>query len=110
MTLDAAAIRSDFPILSRQVNGKPLVYLDNAATTQKPVQVLDAMDAFYRQHNSSVHRGAYKLAEEATDLYEGARSKVAAFIDAESPREVIFTIVCSTRACTRGRLCSSSTV
>ena len=89
--LDTARIRKDFPILSRKVNGKPLVYLDSAATTQKPSQVIDAMSDFYRLHYSSVHRGAYALAEEATALYEGARQKVADFIDAGSAREVVFT-------------------
>ena len=88
---DLAHLRGDFPILSREMNGRPLVYLDSAATTQKPVQVLDAMDTFYRRHNANVHRGAYALAEEATDLYEAARAKVAAFIHAASPREVVFT-------------------
>jgi cysteine desulfurase/selenocysteine lyase len=88
---DLSRLRGDFPILDREMNGRRLVYLDSAATTQKPVQVLEAMDSFYRQHNANVHRGAYALAEEATDLYEGARAKVAAFINAESPREVVFT-------------------
>ena len=75
----------------REMNGKPLVYLDSAATTQKPVQVLDAMDDYYRHHNANVHRGAYPLAEEATELYEGARAKVARFINAATPEEVVFT-------------------
>ncbi|MEX0826267.1 MAG: cysteine desulfurase [Acidimicrobiia bacterium] len=88
---DLAHLRSDFPILSREMNGKPLVYLDSAATTQKPVQVLDAVDDYYRKHNANVHRGAYKLAEEATDLYEGARLKIARFINATTEREVVFT-------------------
>lgn len=91
MTTDLSHLRKDFPILERQVNGKPLVYLDSAATTQKPVQMLDAVDDYYRHHNANVHRGAYRLAEEATDLYEGARGKVARFINASSPREVVFT-------------------
>ena len=91
MTLDTTRIRCDFPILSRRVNGEQLVYLDSSATTQKPIQVIDAITGFYRQHNASVHRGAYALAEEATALYEDARAKVADFIDAETPREVIFT-------------------
>lgn len=88
---DLSALRKDFPILSREMNGKPLVYLDSAATTQKPVQVLDAVDDYYRKHNANVHRGAYRLAEEATDLYEGARAKIARFINAASEREVVFT-------------------
>jgi len=77
---DLSALRSDFPILQREVNGVPLVYLDSAATTQKPQSVLDAMDAYYRRHNANVHRGAHTLAGEATEDYEGARSKVADFI------------------------------
>jgi cysteine desulfurase/selenocysteine lyase len=88
---DLARLRADFPILSREMNGRRLVYLDSAATTQKPVRVLEAMDDFYRRCNANVHRGAYALAEEATDLYEGARAKVAAFLNAGSPREVVFT-------------------
>jgi len=91
VTLDTARIRADFPILSRQMNGKPLVYLDSAATTQKPSQVIDVMSDFYQQHNASVHRGAYALAEEATALYEGARQKVADFVDAGSAAEIVFT-------------------
>jgi cysteine desulfurase/selenocysteine lyase len=85
-------IRKDFPILQRVLHGdKPLVYLDNAATSQKPRQVLDAMNAYYEQHNANVHRGVHTLAEEATALYEGARDKVASFINAPSRDEVIFT-------------------
>lgn len=91
MTLDPEAIRKDFPILSREINGKPLVYLDNAATTQKPVAVIEAVDGYYREHNANVHRGAYALAAEATELYESARAKVASFVGAGSPREVVFT-------------------
>jgi cysteine desulfurase/selenocysteine lyase len=88
---DLSRLRGDFPILSREMNGRPLIYLDSAATTQKPRQVLEAMDDFYRQHYANVHRGAYALAEEATDLYEGSRARVAAFIHAASPRELVFT-------------------
>ncbi|MFA6588550.1 MAG: cysteine desulfurase [Patescibacteria group bacterium] len=84
-------IRRDFPILSRQINGKPLVYLDNAATSQKPRIVLKAMDDFQRQHNANVHRGIYTLSEEATELYETARQKVAKFINAKTSEEIIFT-------------------
>ena len=87
---DLSHLRADFPILSREVNGRPLVYLDSAATTQKPVQVLDAVDEYYRRHNANVHRGAYTLAEEATNLYEEARGKVARFINAAAPEEVAF--------------------
>ncbi|MFI9271688.1 cysteine desulfurase [Kitasatospora sp. NPDC052896] len=86
------AIRKDFPVLQRVLHDdKPLVYLDNAATSQKPRQVLDALNAYYEQHNANVHRGVHVLAEEATALYEGARDKVAAFINAPSRDEVIFT-------------------
>lgn len=88
---DLSLVRSDFPILDRSVNGHPLVYLDSAATTQKPVQVIDAIDEYYRRHNANVHRGAYTLAAEATAMYEGARERVASFINASSPREVVFT-------------------
>jgi cysteine desulfurase/selenocysteine lyase len=88
---DLSHVRSDFPILDRSVNGHPLVYLDSAATTQKPVQVIDAIDEYYRRHNANVHRGAYTLAAEATAMYEGARERVASFINAGSPREVVFT-------------------
>ncbi len=91
MKTDLSHLRADFPILSREVNGKPLVYLDSAATTQKPLQVLEAMDDYYRLHNANVHRGAYRLAEEATGLYEGARNKVARFINAAAPEELVFT-------------------
>ncbi len=88
--LDVVRIRKDFPILSRTINGKPLVYLDSAATSQKPQQVIDAERAFYEQHNANVHRGVYELAAEATDLYEGARAKLAAFIGAPGPDTIVF--------------------
>ena len=89
--LDVAAIRSDFPILARAVNGHPLVYLDNAATTQKPQAVLAAMEAYYHTTNANVHRGVYTMAEEATEQYEGARASVAALINASSTEQIIFT-------------------
>ncbi|WP_165984533.1 cysteine desulfurase [Streptomyces sp. YIM 98790] len=90
--LDTEAIRKDFPVLDRVLHdGKKLVYLDNAATSQKPRQVLDALQQYYELHNANVHRGIHVLAEEATALYEGARDKVAAFINAPSRDEVIFT-------------------
>lgn len=90
--LDAEAIRKDFPVLDRLVHdGKKLVYLDNAATSQKPRQVLDALSEYYERYNANVHRGVHTLAEEATALYEGARDKIAAFINAPSRDEVIFT-------------------
>jgi len=89
--LDVQAIRADFPILSRRVrNDKALVYLDSGATSQKPVQVLDAEREFYEQHNGAAHRGAHLLSEEGTEIYEAARAKVAAFIGA-APGEVVFT-------------------
>jgi cysteine desulfurase/selenocysteine lyase len=85
-------IREDFPILKREIYpGVPLVYFDSAATSQKPARVIDAMDAYYRQNNANIHRGIHVLAEEATAMYEGARSKVAKFINARSDREIIFT-------------------
>ena len=90
-TLDVGKIRADFPILARSVrDGKPLVYLDSGATSQRPRQVLDAERAFVEQHNAAVHRGAHQLAEEATDAYESARARIAAFVGA-SAGEVVFT-------------------
>ena len=76
-TLDVARIKGDFPILERQVHGKRLVYLDSAATSQKPLAVLDAMDRYYREYNANVHRGVYTIAEEATAAFEAARAKRA---------------------------------
>ncbi len=91
-TLDIPAIRRDFPILERETApGVQLVYLDNAATSQKPVQVIEAMEIYYRQMNSNIHRGIHCLAEEATVAYEDARKKIASFIGAESWREIVFT-------------------
>ena len=84
-------LRKDFPILQRQVGNKPLIYLDNAATSQKPTAVLQALDDYYQRHNSNVHRGVHTLSEEATQAYEDARAKVAHFINAPSPKQVIFT-------------------
>lgn len=89
--LDVAAIRRDFPILAREVNGKPLAYLDSAASSQRPRQVLDAMRDYYENHHANVHRGAHTLATEATAAYEGAREKVARFIGAPDPRSLVFT-------------------
>jgi len=88
---DAEKARLDFPILSRQVHGKPLVYFDTASSAQRPSAVIDAVDSFYREHNSNVHRGVHTLSQEATDLFEAARTKLAGFINAPSEREVIFT-------------------
>ena len=89
--LNAQSIRNDFPILGRRVNGKPLVYLDSAATSQKPASVIDVMDDYYRRYNANPHRGVYAISEEATAAYESARQRVATFINAASPKEVIFT-------------------
>ncbi len=89
--LDVAAIRKDFPILGREVRGQRLVYLDSANTSQKPRSVLDAIDRYYEHSNANVHRGTYLIAEEATAALEGARAKVARFIGAQAPREVVFT-------------------
>jgi cysteine desulfurase/selenocysteine lyase len=87
-----ATCRADFPILQREVRpGVPLVYLDSTATAQKPLAVIDAMDAYYRRSNANVHRGIHTLAEEATALYEGARDKVQKFINASTRKEIIFT-------------------
>jgi cysteine desulfurase / selenocysteine lyase len=88
---DVEAIRRDFPILQRTVHGKPLVYLDNAATTQKPVAVIDALVEYYEHYNANIHRGLHALAEEATARYEETRGKVAGFINAPETEEVIFT-------------------
>lgn len=84
-------IRQMFPILHQEVNGNPLVYLDSAATSQKPIQVIEALDKYYREYNSNVHRGVHTLGTRATDGYEGAREKVRRFINAKSTEEIIFT-------------------
>jgi cysteine desulfurase / selenocysteine lyase len=94
--LDVARIRSDFPILQRTVNGNPLVYLDSAATSQKPQAVLDAVEGYYTAHNANVHRGVHTLGNEATDVFEGARQRVARFIDA--PAEGIVFVRNTTEA------------
>ncbi|MBU8730945.1 cysteine desulfurase [Cytobacillus oceanisediminis] len=89
--MNAREIRQMFPILDQEVNGKPLVYLDSSATSQKPVPVIEALDKYYREYNSNVHRGVHTLGTRATDGYEGAREKVRKFINAKSTEEVIFT-------------------
>jgi cysteine desulfurase / selenocysteine lyase len=89
--LDVARIRADFPILATRSRGRPLVYLDNAATTQKPRAVIDAISTYYLETNANVHRGVHDLSERATAAFEGARAKVAAFLNAAEPREIIFT-------------------
>ena len=88
---DLAVVRSDFPILTREIGGRPLVYLDNASSSHKPTQVLDAERAFVEQHYSNVHRGVHTLSQEATDAYEAARDTVAAFLGAADSHEVVFT-------------------
>ncbi|HYK10958.1 MAG TPA: cysteine desulfurase [Gemmatimonadales bacterium] len=87
---DVARIRRDFPILSTQVHGKPLVYLDNGATSQKPQAVIDAVSHYYESGNANVHRGVYALSESATAAYEGTRAKVARFLNAKEDREIIY--------------------
>ncbi|MGV6850564.1 MAG: aminotransferase class V-fold PLP-dependent enzyme [bacterium] len=86
-----ARLRKEFPILSRQVNGKPLVYFDNAATAQRPQCVIDAVSKFYQNHNANVHRGVHSLSQEATDLFEEARNKVKGLLNAASLKEIIWT-------------------
>jgi cysteine desulfurase/selenocysteine lyase len=88
---DVKKIREDFPVLSRKIYDKPLVYLDNAATSQKPRQVIDALVDYYENSNANVHRGVHHLSQEATDLYEGARVKIAKFINAREPEEIVWT-------------------
>ncbi|MDN4525555.1 cysteine desulfurase [Fictibacillus fluitans] len=89
--MNAQEVRKLFPILHQEVNGKPLVYFDSAATSQKPVPVIEALEKYYREYNSNVHRGVHTLGTRATDAYEGAREKVRRFINAKSTQEVIFT-------------------
>lgn len=90
MTFPIEKIRADFPILDQEVNGRPLVYLDNAATGQKPQAVIDALDHYYKLDNSNIHRGVHALSERATAAYEGARDKARAFLNAKSRNEIIF--------------------
>ncbi len=91
MSFDVNKIRQDFPILNRKIDGKPLIYLDNAATSQKPQAVIDAIVAYYQTHNANIHRGIHTLSEEATQLYENTRKKTADFLGARKPEETIFT-------------------
>jgi cysteine desulfurase/selenocysteine lyase len=91
LKLDAPRLRADFPIFEQEIHGKPLAYLDSAVTSHKPRQVLDALRSFYETSYGNVHRGVYLLTERATEAYEGARQKVAAFVNAPSAREVVFT-------------------
>lgn len=87
---DINAVRRDFPILNQEIKGQPLAYLDNAASSQKPVQVIEAVNDYYRLDNANVHRGVHRLSQRATDAYEGARSKVRDFLGAKSDKEIIF--------------------
>ena len=91
MGFDVRQVRKDFPVLDRIVRGKPLIYLDNAATSQKPRQVLEVLDEYYRTFNANIHRGIYQMSEEATARYEAVRGKVARFIGAEDPNSIVFT-------------------
>ncbi|PLW98893.1 MAG: cysteine desulfurase CsdA, partial [Marinilabiliales bacterium] len=88
---DLKEIQSQFPILKRKVYDKPLVYLDNAATNQKPERVIKALDTYYRDQNSNIHRGVHYLSQDATTAYENVREKIRAFINAPSSKEIIFT-------------------
>jgi len=90
-TINVPKIREDFPVLKRQVNGKQLIYFDNAATSQKPNAVIETIDRYYREYNANIHRGIHKLAEEATLAHEEAREKVARFINARHTEEIVFT-------------------
>ena len=91
LAFDPLHYRADFPLLARKVHGKPLIYLDNANTAQKPRVVIDAVDAFYREHNANVSRAVHTLGEEATSAYEAVRDKLARFVNAPSRDEVVFT-------------------
>ena len=91
MPFDVEAVRRDFPILSREIGGKPLVYLDSAATSQKPLVVIDALSAYYSGMNANIHRGVHTLSQEATEAYEGARGKVRQLINAAEDAEIVFT-------------------
>ena len=85
------AIRADFPILDQEVRGKPLIYFDNAASSQKPRAVIEAISHYYERDNANVHRGLHELSSRATDAYEGARAKVAKYLNAASAEEIVFT-------------------
>ena len=90
LTIDVERVRGDFPILSREVHGKPLVYLDNAATAQKPQSVIDVIERYYREENANIHRGVHYLSETATEAYEQARYRIQELIGAPTPEEVLF--------------------
>ena len=87
---DVEKVRKDFPILHQMINGKPLIYLDNAATSQKPKNVIDAIETYYREYNSNIHRGVHTLSENATETYESSRLKIKNFINANSTKEIVF--------------------
>ncbi|HCF73408.1 MAG TPA: cysteine desulfurase CsdA, partial [Gammaproteobacteria bacterium] len=89
--LDVESVRKDFPALHQKVNGRPLVYLDSGASSQKPEQVIDAVQAYERRDHANVHRGVHTLSQRATDAFEGAREKVRSFVNARSVREIVFT-------------------
>ena len=91
MGLDLTNIRADFPILSRKVNGQPLVYLDNAATSQTPTQVIDVIADYYQQYNANIHRGVHTLSQEATDKFEHARKTIQKHFNIPKSKEVILT-------------------
>ncbi|MCJ7719542.1 aminotransferase class V-fold PLP-dependent enzyme, partial [Candidatus Bathyarchaeota archaeon] len=88
--LNPYEVREDFPILKRKINGHPLIYFDNAATSQKPRQVIEAIKSFYENHNANVHRAVHTLSQESSELYENAHEEVAKFINAEGMEEIIF--------------------
>ncbi|MDE1762121.1 MAG: aminotransferase class V-fold PLP-dependent enzyme, partial [Candidatus Micrarchaeota archaeon] len=90
MSLDVESIRRDFPILGTKMNGKPLVYLDSAATSQKPIQVIDAVSDYYKGYNANIHRGIYKIAEKATEDYIGSKGDLAKLVGAGSYREIVY--------------------
>jgi cysteine desulfurase / selenocysteine lyase len=98
---DAAAVRREFPILDQQVHGHPLVYLDNANTTQKPLSVIEALDHYYRADNANIHRATHLLSERATKAYEGARERIARFFNAQDTAEIVFTRGCTGSRATR---------
>ena len=89
--MDVTKIRKDFPVLNRKVNGRPLIYFDNAATSQTPTQVINTIVDYYENYNANIHRGVHALSQEATDAYEGARQKIQLHFNASQPYAVIFT-------------------
>ena len=88
---DISTIRKDFPILSQNIAGNPLVYLDNAASSQKPIQVIDSIEKYYKETHANVHRGVHTLSQKATDAFEAVRQKVQHHIGAQQPHEIIYT-------------------